>query len=93
LTAFYYYDTIVAMLDFIETLSNKQALLQLSDAQFAKTIGVTRFYWQQIQKKRRKPGAKLLNGVMFSYPDLASEIVRYLSANGNGNGNTNTPTN
>lgn len=66
------------MKSLVVTLSAKQRELELSDAAFARRLGVARSTWTRVRLGNRKPGERLLSGVMRAFPSLTDDCLAYL---------------
>ena len=64
----------------IDNLKAIQTKYGVSDAQFAKKLGIHRVSWQRIKNRRRKFGLKFIMRVWRVYPELKNEIDFFLSS-------------
>lgn len=62
----------------MDTLVAKQAELGLSDTDFAAKLGISRPLWSMIRDGKRKPGQKVVAGVMRAFPRLTDDALTYL---------------
>lgn len=62
----------------IERLKEKQG--NLSDADFAERLGISRQLWSLIKSgKHAEPGAKFLKAVVQTFPELNLAVMNYLA--------------
>lgn len=63
----------------IKKLKSKQG--NISDLEFARTLGISRQLWQMIRTGERGIGVALLSGTVRAYPDLIPDVFLFLSGN------------
>lgn len=68
----------------INKLKAKQEELKISDCAFATKLGISRQMWAFIKSGKRKPGQKVLNAVMSTFPELWLEIANFMASEGQG---------
>lgn len=64
----------------IDALKLKQ--MRDTDASFAARLGISRAAWNMIRLGKRKPGAKVLFGILTAFPDLESYCKNGFHQNG-----------
>jgi len=70
----------------VEALKDKQG--GMTNAEFAKLLGISDAMWGYLLKGERQPGGKLLKAAMRKFPDLTLVVMNYLAeedTDGNGN--------
>lgn len=66
------------MKSLVETLVERQQRMDLSDRAFAARLGVSRSTWTRVRLGDRRPGERLLSGVMRAFPSLTEDCLVYL---------------
>jgi transcriptional regulator with XRE-family HTH domain len=66
----------------IEKLEAKRKELQLSDAAFARRLGVSRPLWTAVREGKRSVGMALLRGAARAFPDLDGAVLAHLRGEG-----------
>lgn len=61
-----------------DTLRAKQTELGLADGAFAARLGITRSAWCYVRQGKRRPGPKVIAGMMRAFPRLTDEALVYL---------------
>jgi transcriptional regulator with XRE-family HTH domain len=62
----------------VDTLKARQIAARESDNTFARRLGVSRTTWTRVRLGQRKPGERLLAGVMQAFPSMTDECLTYL---------------
>ena len=62
----------------VTKLTERQAELNLSNADFARLLGISRPLWTSVKSGQRKVGVQLLRGVARAFPDLNDVLLRFL---------------
>jgi len=65
----------------IERLKQEQAQKELTEAQFAQRLGVSRALWFLIKRGERKPSLRLLSAVAREFPELQLLVFEYIAGN------------
>lgn len=66
---------------FMEKLREKKPA-DISDEQFARSLGVSPALWSMIRRGQREPGNKVKNGALKRFPELALYLVEDAQSNG-----------
>lgn len=66
--------------ELLAVLVAKQAETGLSGQQFAAKLGIKQQHWSALITGRTCIGPKVYRGAMRAYPDLISDVLRYLLA-------------
>ncbi|PJH76009.1 MAG: hypothetical protein CO064_03555 [Anaerolineae bacterium CG_4_9_14_0_8_um_filter_58_9] len=64
--------------DLLGKLIKTQNRESLSDAAFARRLGVSRQLWQAVKSDRRKVSLSLLKAVARQFPELERDVVKFL---------------
>jgi transcriptional regulator with XRE-family HTH domain len=77
----------------IEELEAKRKELSLSDAAFARRLGVSRPLWIAVRERKRSVGMTLLRGAAREFPDLDGALLAHLRGEemSQGNGGDGRP--
>lgn len=62
----------------IEKIIEKQKEKQLTNAQFARLVGISESMWRSVRSGERQVGNKTLNGVLVTFPELDKEILAFI---------------
>jgi transcriptional regulator with XRE-family HTH domain len=69
----------------VEKLEAKRKELNLSDADFARLLGISRPLWSATRSGNRAVSIALLRGVAQAFPEVDGDVLRYLRGeNGDG---------
>lgn len=82
----------------IHSLIEKQRAENLSNAEFARRLGISRALWDLVRTGKRGFGERTLSGIVCAYPELIPELLLFLRGDANkaakgrrGSGSVRTP--
>lgn len=67
------------MEDLINAISEMKDKHKLNDRQFSLSLNINPSYWSYMKRGLRKPGEKFLSALIRVYPELNTEVIRYMS--------------
>ncbi len=67
--------------DLLTKIICKQTIEKLSDAEFAKKLGLSRPMWTLTKSGKRNIGPTLTSGLVRVYPDLIPDVLAYWQNN------------
>jgi transcriptional regulator with XRE-family HTH domain len=70
------------MLKLIEEIKKLQKLKGLNDKEFSLAIGIDAGHWSKIKRGLSTPGARFINGIARTYPELELAIHDYIMTGG-----------
>jgi hypothetical protein len=74
------YDRSMSDTDFLAAIKQQQAADGLSDAEFARRLGVSHAMWSRVKHGKRGMGREFIRAALRAYPALAAETLRFFSA-------------
>ncbi len=68
--------------ELVDILIRKQRQLQLSDADMATRLNISRELWNKTRLGHKRVRAKLLHGIIRGFPELTADALNFLRGNG-----------